>query len=165
MTRAKNSRRQSEGIAFVGNYLPRVCGIATFTKDLSEAVARRAGPNQPVIVAAMNDIPEGYQYPDRVKFELRQDYQVDYAHAADFLNFTGINVVSLQHEYGIFGGEWGSNVLTLLRDLRRPVVVTCHTVLREPDPVQKEVFREIAATSMVCVNRVRRWSPLPLRKT
>ena len=145
MSKARNSRRQSEGIAFVGNYLPRVCGIATFTKDLSDAVARRAGSEQPVIVAAMNDTPEGYQYPSRVKFELRQDYQIDYARAADFLNFTGINVVSLQHEYGIFGGEWGSNVLTLLRDLNRPVVVTCHTVLKEPNSVQKEVFLEIAA--------------------
>jgi glycosyltransferase involved in cell wall biosynthesis len=145
MNKAKKQRRQSEGIAFVGNHLPRVCGIATFTKDLSEAVAQRAGADQPVIVTAMNDTPEGYQYPDRVKFELRQDYQVDYARAADFLNFTGINVVSLQHEYGIFGGEWGSNVLTLLRDLHRPVVVTCHTVLKEPTPVQKEVFLEISA--------------------
>ncbi|NIM20478.1 MAG: glycosyltransferase [Candidatus Latescibacteria bacterium] len=134
-----------EGIAFVGNYLPRVCGIATFTYDLAEAVAKGAGANQPVIVAAMNDNSDGYFYPNRVKFEIRQDYQIDYSRAADFLNFSRINVVSLQHEYGIFGGEWGANVLTLLRDLHRPVVVTCHTVLKQPEPVQKEVFQEIAA--------------------
>jgi len=135
----------TRGIAFLASYLPRACGIATFTKDLSDAVARQASRHQPVIVAAMNDLEEGYSYPERVKFEVRQDYQIDYSRAADFLNFSGIGALSLQHEYGIFGGEWGANVLTLLRDLRRPVVVTCHTVLQEPDPVQKEVFTEVAA--------------------
>jgi glycosyltransferase involved in cell wall biosynthesis len=137
--------QDSYGIAFVGNYLPRVCGIATFTHDLAEAVARGTGSQQPVIVTALNDQPEGYPYPERVKFELRQDYQIDYSRAADFLNFSRINIVCLQHEYGIFGGEWGSNILTLLRDLHRPLVVTCHTVLKETEPSQKEVFEEIAA--------------------
>jgi glycosyltransferase involved in cell wall biosynthesis len=131
-------------IAFVGNYLPRKCGIATFTYDLAEAVARQAGEDQPVIVVAMNDTPEGYPYPNRVKFEVRQGYQIDYARAADFLNFGHIDAVSLQHEYGIYGGEWGSNLLTLLRDLQRPFIVTCHTVLRDVHPTQKEVFDEIA---------------------
>jgi len=135
------------GIAFLGNYLPRNCGIATFTHDLSNAVSNQAGVDQEVIVAAMNDIPEGYAYPDIVKFELRQDHQIDYSRAADFLNFSHIDVVSLQHEYGIFGGETGSNVLTFLRDLARPVVVTCHTVLEKPRPSQKEVLCEIAAES------------------
>jgi glycosyltransferase involved in cell wall biosynthesis len=93
----------------------------------------------------MNDLPEGYAYPERVKFEIRQDYQIDYARAADFLNFSRTDVVSLQHEYGIFGGEWGSNILTLLRDLNRPLVVTCHTVIKDADPIQREVFLEIAA--------------------
>lgn len=137
--------RGHEGIAFVGNYLPRNCGIATFTYDLTEAVARHAGENQPVIVVAMNDTPKGYLYPNRVKFEVRQDYQIDYARAADFLNFSHVDTVCLQHEYGIFGGEWGSNLLTLLRDLQRPFVVTCHTVIQNPDSLQKEVFDEISA--------------------
>ena len=139
--------RRSRGIAFVGNYLPRMCGIATFTYDLAEAVARQAGKDQPVIAMAMNDTPEGYAYPDRVKFEVRRDSPVDYSRAADFLNFSRIDVISLQHEYGIFGGEWGSNLLTLVRDLHRPVVMTCHTVVREPDPIQKEVFVELCARS------------------
>lgn len=143
--------RRSRGIAFVGNYLPRMCGIATFTYDLAEAVARQAGKDQPVIAMAMNDTPEGYAYPDRVKFEVRQDHPVDFSRAADFLNFSRIDVISLQHEYGIFGGEWGSNLLTLVRDLNRPVVMTCHTVVKEPDPVQKEVFVELAARSAKCV--------------
>jgi len=137
--------RGHQGIAFVGDYLPRACGIATFTHDLAEAVAPVTGSEQPVIVVAMNDRPEGYAYPDRVKFEVRQDYQIDYARAADFLNFSRIDVVCLQHEYGIFGGNWGSNLLTLLRDLHRPFVVTCHTVLKDTEPEQKEVFDEITA--------------------
>ncbi len=140
-----SSERSFGGIAFIGNYLPRVCGIATFTFDLAEAVARQAGAGLPVIVAAMNDSPESYAYPNRVKFELRQDYQIDYSRAADFLNFSRVSVVCLQHEYGIYGGEWGSNVLSLLRDLHRPVVVTCHTITKATEPAQKEVFLEIAA--------------------
>jgi glycosyltransferase involved in cell wall biosynthesis len=145
MIDTKDSIQPARGIAFLSSYLPRACGIATFTHDLSEAVARQAGRHQSVIVTAMNDLEEGYNYPERVKFEVRQGYQIDYSRAADFLNFSGIGVLSLQHEYGIFGGKWGANVLTLLRDLRRPVVVTCHTILREPDPAQKEIFGEIAA--------------------
>jgi glycosyltransferase involved in cell wall biosynthesis len=135
------------GIAFLGSYLPRNCGIATFTYDLSNAVSKQAGVDQEVIVTAMNDVPEGYAYPDIVKFELRQDHPIDYSRAADFLNFSHIDVVSLQHEYGIFGGEKGSNVLAFLRDLARPVVVTCHTVLKDPRPIQKEILCEIAAES------------------
>ncbi len=143
------------GIAFVGNYLPRKCGIATFTFDLAESLAQQAGADQPVIVCAMNDLPEGYAYPERVKFEVSQDYPLDYNRLTDFLNFSRIDVVSLQHEYGIFGGESGANILTLLRDLHRPVVVTCHTVLKNPSPVQKEVFGELAqrATRLVVMSR------------
>lgn len=139
------------GIAFLGNYLPRACGIATFTHDLATAVARQVAGDQPVVVAAMNDRPEGYSYPDIVKFELRQEFQFDYSRAADFLNFSHIDVVSLQHEYGIYGGDYGSNVLTFLRDLNRPAVVTCHTVLKNPKRQQKEVLAEIAALSQKLV--------------
>ena len=149
---ARIGQRGHHGIAFVGDYLPRNCGIATFTYDLAEAVAKRAGGNQPVIVVAMNDTPEGYAYPDRVKFEVRQDYPIDYSRAADFLNFSRIDAVCLQHEYGIFGGDWGSNLLTLLRDLHRPFVVTCHTVIRDTQPVQKEVFEEIIQAVMTSPN-------------
>jgi glycosyltransferase involved in cell wall biosynthesis len=145
MIEITESIQPSRGIAFLASYLPRACGIATFTKDLSDAVTKQASRHQSVIVTAMDDVEEGYNYPERVKFEIRQEYQIDYSRAADFLNFSGIDVLSLQHEYGIFGGKWGANVLTLLRDLRRPVVVTCHTVLQQPDPLQKEVFLEIAA--------------------
>ncbi|MDJ0763592.1 MAG: glycosyltransferase family 4 protein [Myxococcota bacterium] len=145
MVDADDTPRANHGIAFVGNYLPRKCGIATFTYDLAEAVAKLPGEEQSVSVCAMNDTSEGYDYPDRVKFEVRQDFPGDYSRAADFLNFSQADVVSLQHEFGIFGGEAGANVLTLLGELRRPIVVTCHTVLKEPKPAAREVFIEIAA--------------------
>jgi glycosyltransferase involved in cell wall biosynthesis len=150
-----HSTQRLHGIAFLGNYLPRACGIATFTYDLAEAVAQQAGSAQPVIVTAMNDRPDGYAYPERVKFEIRQDNQVDYARAADFLNFSRIDVISLQHEYGIFGGEAGSNLLTLIRDLHRPLVVTCHTLYEDPEQMQREVFTEIAAraTKLVVLSK------------
>jgi glycosyltransferase involved in cell wall biosynthesis len=145
MSRSGLGFNKYRGITFVGNYLPRRCGIATFTHDLAEAVAIQAGEQQPVSICALNDNNKGYDYPDRVKFEIRQDYAMDYARAADFLNFSRIDVVSLQHEFGIFGGEAGSHILTLLKDLRWPLVVTCHTVTKNPRPAHKEVFIEIAA--------------------
>jgi glycosyltransferase involved in cell wall biosynthesis len=139
------TRMHSRGIAFLGTFLPQHCGIATFTHDLSTAVIQQTSRDQSVDVIAMKDRPEGYDYSNRVKFEIRRDYQIDYARAADFLNFSRTGVVSLQHEFGIFGGRGGANVLTLLRELRRPVVVTCHTVLHNPADAQKEVFDEIVA--------------------
>ncbi|MBN2804257.1 MAG: glycosyltransferase family 4 protein, partial [Deltaproteobacteria bacterium] len=151
MIKSTLGMQHSRGIAFLGNYLPRKCGIATFTYDLAESLAIQLRDEQRVIVAAMNDRPEGYTYPERVKFELRQDYLVDYTRAADFLNFSDIDIVSLQHEYGIFGGDHGSNVLTFLRSLNRPVAVTCHTVLENPMPVEREILREIADHSQKLV--------------
>ena len=135
------------GIVFLGNYLPRRCGIATFTTDLCEAVAREASDGGMVFAAAMNDTAEGYDYPERVKFELGQNAQADYLRAADFLNFSKVNAVCLQHEYGIFGGDDGSNILLTLRQLRVPVVTTLHTVLENPSQGQKKVLKEIGQLS------------------
>jgi glycosyltransferase involved in cell wall biosynthesis len=147
--------QQFRGIAFVGTYLPRACGLATFTYDLAESVAGQCASGEPVIVAAMNDKPEGYSYPERVTFELRQDFKIDYSRAADFLNYSRIDVVCLQHEFNIFGGEAGANLIGLLRDLHRPVVTTCHTVLHDPDPARRQVLTEVAARSekMVIMSR------------
>ncbi|HVN55721.1 MAG TPA: glycosyltransferase [Anaerolineaceae bacterium] len=133
-------------IAFIGNHIPRKCGIATFTTDLAEAVAAQY-PNTDCIALAMNDIEGGYAYLPRVKFELSEDDQIAYKRAADYLNVNDVDVVNLQHEYGIFGGPAGSNILELLRDLRMPIVTTLHTVLKEPDPVQLKVLQEISQLS------------------
>ena len=93
-------------IAVIGNYIPRRCGIATFTADLAESLAAEA-PESEVWAAAMNDMPEGYPYPSRVHFEMNEQSRGDYRLAAEFLNINGIEVASLQHEYGIYGGPAG----------------------------------------------------------
>src|SRR5215468_5610661 len=140
--------RQSEirKIAFVGDYLPRKCGIATFTQDMYASVAGRF-PDAECFVVPVNDRPEGYDYPPEVRFEIQEQELESYLRAADFLNFANTDVVCLQHEYGIYGGAAGSHILGLLRDLRMPVVTTLHTVLREPDIDQRRALMQLAALS------------------
>jgi len=133
-------------IAVVGNYLPRRCGIATFTTDLCDAIHAEYGATE-LLALPVNDTPEGYSYPARIRFELSQDELASYHRAADFLNFSNIDLVCLQHEYGIYGGPAGSHILELMRRLHMPVVTTLHTVLREPNPDQRAVMLEIAALS------------------
>ncbi len=133
-------------IAFIGNYLPRQCGIATFTTDLCEAVAA-AYSDTTCFALPVNDTEGGYDYPARVRFELAESDTASYRRAADFLNGNNVDLVCLQHEYGIFGGPAGSHILTLLRELRMPVVTTLHTVLREPDPNQRRVLEKLAQRS------------------
>ena len=133
-------------IAFVGNYLPRECGIATFTTDLCTALTAEYGEGR-LFAMPVNDPDSSYDYPEQVRLELTQEDRVSYERAADFLNFNGSDLVCLQHEYGIYGGDAGSHILTLLRKLKMPLVTTLHTVLREPDVNQRSVLEEIARLS------------------
>jgi len=133
-------------IAILGNHLPRQCGIATFTTDLSSAIAAEFS-NADCFVVAMNDGGKRYPYPPRVRFELAEGEIASYRGAAKFLNANNIDVVSVQHEYGIFGGRAGSYLLTLLRKLRMPIVTTVHTLLGGPDSMQRRVMSEIALLS------------------
>ncbi len=133
-------------IAFVGNYLPRQCGIATFTTDLCTALEAEYGSGR-LFAVPVNDPESSYQYPEQVRLELEQEDLTSYERAAEFLNFNGNDLVSLQHEYGIYGGIAGRHILTLLRKLKMPVVTTLHTVLRDPDPNQRRVLEEIARLS------------------
>jgi len=133
-------------IAVVGNYLPRHCGIATFTTDLCDALHAEYGATE-LLALPVNDTEEGYDYPVRVRFELSENNLASYRQAADFLNFSNVDLVCLQHEYGIFGGRAGAHILELLRHLHMPFVTTLHTVLREPNPDQRAVMEEIATLS------------------
>lgn len=142
-------------IAFIGNYLPRQCGIATFTTDLCEAIAAEHSDTS-CIAVPVNDIEGGYAYPSRVRFELVEKDIESYHRAADFLNINSVDLVSLQFEYGIFGGRAGSHILALLRELRVPIVTTLHTILREPDQHQRRVLEEVAALSDRLVVMTRR---------
>jgi len=147
-TRARSKSKPSlpSRIAVIGNYLPRQCGIATFTTDLCSAIAAEYGTAQ-LLALPVNDIEEGYDYPARVRWSLDQNEVASYEEAARFLNFNNIDMVCLQHEYGIFGGPAGSHILDLLRGLKMPVVTTLHTVLREPNPNQLMVMEQIAELS------------------
>ncbi|HET6843596.1 MAG TPA: glycosyltransferase family 4 protein [Candidatus Angelobacter sp.] len=141
------SRRSLPGrIAVIGNYLPRHCGIATFTADLCGAISEQYGTAQ-LTALPVNDTEQGYDYPARVRWSLAQDNVASYHEAAAFLNFHNFDMVSLQHEYGIFGGPAGEHILHLLRGLKMPVVTTLHTVLRDPSPDQRRVMEEIAELS------------------
>lgn len=140
--RADRPRR----IALLGNHLPRHCGIATFTTHLAEALSDTY-PDVDALVLAMNDGAARYAYPPRVRFEIEERDSASYRRAADFLNVNLVDLVCVQHEYGIFGGKAGSHVLRLLRELRMPIVTTLHTILGKPDPLHQRVLEELAALS------------------
>jgi glycosyltransferase involved in cell wall biosynthesis len=138
-------------VAFIGNSLPRRCGIATFTTELQQAVAASRGDLETIIVA-MTDHGNAYDYPPTVGFQINDDRAEDYIRAAEFLNNGRFEVVSLQHEFGIFGGEAGSHLLALLSRLTMPIVTTLHTVLSDPTKVQRGVIaRIVEASSKVVV--------------
>ena len=133
-------------IAFLGDYLPRQCGIATFTSDLLGAVAARH-PQSRCFAVPVNDVQGCYRYPAVVRFEIEEQDLGSYRRAADFLNSSNVDIVSLQHEFGIFGGPAGSHLLALLYGLKAPVVTTLHTVLIKPNTDQHRVMQELIAHS------------------
>lgn len=133
-------------VAFIGNSLPRQCGIATFTSDLSHAIARHPlGTGTSIIAMTNNKI--AYDYPANVVFEIRDAVIEDYTTAARILNNGDYSSVCLQHEFGIFGGVAGENILVLLSQLRIPVVTTLHTILAEPDAEHKRVLQQVVEAS------------------
>jgi glycosyltransferase involved in cell wall biosynthesis len=133
-------------LAFIGNSLPRHCGIATFTTDLQQAIST-SHPNLETCIVAMTDHGEAYDYPASVALQIMDDDFEAYARAADFLNAGRFDAVCLQHEFGIFGGEAGAHILVLLSRLTVPVVTTFHTVLAEPTAVQRTVMERIVEVS------------------
>ena len=130
-------------IAFVGTYPPQRCGIGTFTRDLSDAVIS-ANEGVRVTVLAMTDADFTYEHPERVRFEIRQGVRGDYVRAADFVNYSDTRIVSIQHEYGIFGGEYGAYILDFLTELRKPSIATLHTVLDRPTASERLVVQKMS---------------------
>ncbi len=133
-------------IAFLGDYLPRKCGIATFTTDLCTAIAGQFD-SMKCLVIPVNDVEGGYSYPPEVRFEIVEQELASYLRAADFLNITDVDLLCVQHEFGIYGGAAGSHLLALLHEVRMPIVTTLHTVLCDPDPEQRRVMRELIRLS------------------
>lgn len=147
--RTTDSRPEWESlksIVFIGNYLPRQCGIATFTTHLLQSIALNAA-DKDCWAVAMNDQPEGYLYPAQVRLEINQNQLNEYSLAADLLNLNQVDVVCLQHEYGIFGGKRGSFIIELLRNLKMPVVTTLHTILKEPNLQDRQIMMQLAEFS------------------
>jgi glycosyltransferase involved in cell wall biosynthesis len=132
--------------AVLGNHLPRQCGIATFTTHLADALEGEL-PGAAGFVLAMNDTGRQHAYPSRVRFEITEADIVSYRRAADFLNVNQVDVLSVQHEYGIFGGKAGAHLLALLQQLRMPIVTTLHTILSEPNSAQRLVIDALARLS------------------
>ena len=133
-------------VAFLGNYLPRKCGIATFTSDLLTAVAARHSQSR-CFAVPVNDVDRCYQYPDVVRFEIEEQNPGSYSRAANFLNSSNVDTVSVQHEFGIFGGPAGCHLLALLRELKAPIVTTLHTVLLKPNADQYRVMQSLISHS------------------
>jgi glycosyltransferase involved in cell wall biosynthesis len=133
-------------IAFIGDYLPRKCGIATFTTDLFTSVSEEF-PEVQCLVVPVNDRPEGYDYPKEVRFEIYEQDLNSYLRAADFLNITHVDLVCIEHEFGIYGGDAGSHILAMMHALQMPIVTTLHTILEKPDPDQLRVMHEIIQLS------------------
>lgn len=140
--------------AFVGTYVPRQCGIATFTRDLHDAV-RAAGGHGHAVIAIDGPGPERFEYPPEVAFRLHRDRLDDYQRAADFINFGDVDIVCVQHEFGIFGGDGGLHLLRMLRHLRKPVVTTLHTVLEDPEPQYRRGLMAVANWSNMLVTMTR----------
>jgi glycosyltransferase involved in cell wall biosynthesis len=137
---------QPKSVALIGSYLPRQCGIATFTADLATAILDN-DPNIDCTIVAMNDRRDGYEYPDTVKFQISQDKLNDYRLAVDFLNLRNPAAISLQHEYGIFGGQRGSFVIEFAQNLKSPLFTTLHTVLRDPSPEERKIILQLSELS------------------
>lgn len=133
-------------VAFISSFPPRKCGIATFTSDLiKNAGAAAKGQFEPLVVAMRSD--STLKYNDPVKFEIRQDVKSDYICAADYINFSHVDVVSVQHEFGLFGGEAGSYLSLLLNRLKAPIITTLHTLLDNPDPACHKSLVEVCNAS------------------
>jgi len=138
--------KKSKSIVLIGNHLPRRCGLATFTTHLLESIVLNVTDTDCWVVA-MNDQPEGYAYPPRVRLEINQNQLNEYSLAADLLNLKQVDVVCVQHEYGIFGGSRGSFLLELLSDLKTPIVTTLHTLLEDPNDIERNITVQLAELS------------------
>ena len=133
-------------LAYLSTYGPRLCGLATFNKNLLNAISINNDKNDESIVIALNDSDSlnQYDYPDEVKFVIRQENQKDYIRAANYVNTSLAEAIIVEHEYGIFGGQSGVYILPFVARLKKPLIVVCHTVLKQPDHMQLTIMREIA---------------------
>jgi hypothetical protein len=132
------------GISIISSYVPRLCGIATFTHDLTNSIKDFSTSGEYLInIGALNDDIDGYKYPSDVKFEIRENHVNDFRDAAYYLNLSDSEAISIQHEFGLYGGEAGSNILYFIERLRKPRVTTLHTILEKPSNEQLKVMEAL----------------------
>jgi glycosyltransferase involved in cell wall biosynthesis len=133
-------------IAYVSSYPPRECGIATFTKNLVVALTKLGIFRKPLVIA-MNEKEAIYNYDRMVKYQIRRDFQKDYFEAGDWINSSKVDLVNLQHEFGLFGGEWGEYITSFLEKLQKPVVSTLHTISPNFETKAQTILKQIAKHS------------------
>src|SRR6201746_2666909 len=144
---------QNMNIAYISTYPPRECGIATFNQNLVRAIATNFPERDSLLkgdfVVALTDSEDmnQYEYPEEVKYIVRQNHQKDYIRAANYINTSNADVCILEHEFGIYGGESGIYILPLLNRLEKPLISILHTILKDPSYVQRIIIREIAEQS------------------
>ncbi len=144
---------RSPRVALVSTFVPRECGLATFTDDVATAVG---GHGIACRVVALERAGQGFTYDRRVVGTIQEDRLADYTAAADLIHNSGVDIVSVQHEFGIFGGEECDHLSTLLSRLHLPVVTTFHTLLRHPSPAMRRNLRQVAhaSSAIVVMNRL-----------
>jgi glycosyltransferase involved in cell wall biosynthesis len=142
-------------VAYLSSYPPRECGIATFTKDLLDS-ADELNELKPSVVIALNEKETIYNYDKRVKWQIERDSIDDYLQTAHHINCSDVDLVNIQHEFGLFGGEYGDHVLHFLDNINKPVVTTFHTVQPNFDPKAQAVLKDMAArsASIVVIARI-----------
>ena len=134
-------------IAFVATYPPQQCGIGTFTQSLANAIKNYADTENEIIIIAMDDNHEKYDYPPEVKLTISQQKQTDYLEAADYINRSGADICIVEHEFGIYGGQSGVYILPLLHRLKIPLISTLHTILETPSYTEKAILKQICSMS------------------
>lgn len=150
LEKALEKRRKDIRAVYISTYIPRRCGLATYTKDLTNAI-NVLNPAYLAEIMALENPVEPVDYPWEVKIRIHKDALEDYLQAAKYLNKSGTQIVSLQHEYGIFGGKWGQYILNLAERLKKPLVTTFHTVLAKPEPRAKEILVELGKLSAAVI--------------
>src|SRR4030042_5164346 len=149
-TKTLEQQERKARVIYVGSYIPRKCGIATFTKDLTNAI-NVLNPYNLGEIMAINDNTNTYDYPWEVKFRINQDDLKTYISAAEDINNSSAEVVCFQHEFGLFGGKNGEYVIPFLEQIKKPIVTTFHSVPEEPLEAQKEIICRICSLSFACV--------------
>jgi len=150
-TRGVNAGSVDSGIeiptvAYLSTYPPRECGIATFTKDLVDSITKQQSLSPPFIVA-INDRGGYYDYPIEVKLQVERESRESFEATARQIHDSGVKLVNIQHEYGLYGGSWGDNLISFMEEVDKPIVTTLHTIMQDPPPAAEKVMDEILGLS------------------